>query len=939
MKPGRWQELKRLIESAVKLPPAEQAAFIAKSCGGDESLKRDLESMLEINPPTGFLESPAIEIAAREFEMELQLKPRPSLVGNSLLHYHITEKLGEGGMGIVYRAHDSHLDRSVAIKVLPAESTADPVRRQRFVHEAKAASALNHPNIVHIYDITTDRGVDFIAMECVEGLTLQQRIDLKNLRLNDALKYAVQIADALAKAHSAGIVHRDLKPSNIMVNDDGIVKVLDFGLAKLMEPAEGGGSATTATAQIVTGKGAIVGTITYMSPEQAEGRPVDVRSDIFSFGSVLYEMVTGQPAFQGKSKIATLSNILTKEPVPVSQAAEGVPQELERIIARCLRKDPARRFQTAADLKVALEDVRDDSDPFRPARPTGVAAGKVTTLRWAVAVASVLMVGAAVWLLGPGRSAGPQAPREKHVVVLPFDNIGNDPANASTCDGLLETLTSRLTSLEHPGGPLWVVPASEVRKANVTDASAAEHALGANLVVTGSVQRDASGVRLTVNLVDTSTPTPRQIGSSVIDDRQGNFSALQDNVVATLAGLLNVELSPRALGNSTGESAAAPAAYEYYLQGLSRLQRYDKTGNLDAAVNLFKSAIKDDPRFALAYARLGEALWTKDRVSPDPQLVEQALANCRRAEEINGQLAPVHVILGRIHAGTGKYDLAIQEFQRALELDPRSAEAYQQMARAYESMGRASEAEANLKKAVSLRSDNWDEYNSLGAFYARQSRYPEAAEAFHRVLDLTPDNAAACSNLGVVLNRMGDRAGARRMYEKSIGLNPSYSAYTNLAGLYYQDRDYARAAATYEKALKLNDRDYRTWGGLASAYAGAGMPDKARAANERALKIAEVDAAKDPNNADIQSRVAWMCAGLGMRDEALRRIESALVLAPADGNVLYRAALVYEVLGDRQAALKYLKAALARGYSKDWVKRDPDLEKLREAPEFQVMIK
>ncbi len=934
MTPRRWRQIERICNSALDLEPGERNAFLEGECAGEDGLRKEVDRLLaRQSEAQEFIEAPALGLAARAIAKQMDL------TGQTVLHYRITEKLGAGGMGVVYKAEDLRLGRSVALKFLSGELSRDKQALERFRREARAASALNHPNIVHIYDITTDQGLDFIAMECVEGKTLEHWINHKRLRLKDVLKYVVQIADALAKAHGAGIVHRDLKPSNIMVNDDGMVKVLDFGLAKLLDPAAGDLSATTATTEPVTEKGAIVGTVAYMSPEQAEGRPVDVRSDIFSFGSVLYEVITGRRAFQGSSKLATLSNILNQEPVPVSQVEEGVPQELDRIIARCLRKDPARRFQTMADLKVALEEVKEESEPGKLASPGGMPARRSRTLKWAAVAASILVAGAAVWFLGPWRRAGPPVAREKHVVVLPFNNIGNDPANAATCDGLLETLTSRMTSLEHPGGPLWVVPASEVRQRKVTDASAAQHALGANLVVTGSVQRDTSGARLTVNLVDTSTLPPRQIGSAVIDDRQGNFSTLQDNVVATLAKLLNVELSPRALGSSTGESTAAPAAYESYLQGLSNLQRYDKPGNLDAAIKLFESSVKDDPRFALAYARLGEAQWTKNRVSPDPQLVEQALANCQHAEEINGQLAPVHVILGRIHAGTGKYDLAIQEFHRALELDPRSAEAFQQIARVYESTGRFADAEDNLKKAVALRPDNWDGYNALGSFYTRQSRYPEAADAFRRILDLTPDNAAAYSNLGVVLNRMQDRAGARRMYEKSIALNPSYSTYTNLAGLYYMDSDYTHAAGAYEKALKLNDRDYRTWEGLASSYAALGMPDRARTANERALKIAEVEAAKDPNNADIQGRLASICALLGMREEALRHIASALVLAPADGATLYRATLTYEALGNRPAALKYLKAALARGYSKDWVKRDPDLQKLREEPDFKLLMK
>src|SRR5262249_1435342 len=257
------------------------------------------------------------------------------MIGRTVSHYQILEKLGQGGMGVVYKALDTHLDRLVAIKVLPPERVADEDRKRRFVQEAKAASALNHPNIVTIHDIDSADGIDFIAMELVAGKTLDGWIPRHGLRLNETLKYSVQVADALAVAHKAGIVYRDLKPGNVMVTDQGLVKVLDFGLAKLTEPSDCGGDEATRTLKPTTEEGTIMGTVSYMSPEQAEGKKVDARSDIFSFGALLYEMVTGGRAFQGDSRLSTLTAILREEPKPAGQVVEGLPRELERIIARC----------------------------------------------------------------------------------------------------------------------------------------------------------------------------------------------------------------------------------------------------------------------------------------------------------------------------------------------------------------------------------------------------------------------------------------------------------------------------------------------------------------------------------------------------------------------------------------------------------------------------
>jgi Tol biopolymer transport system component/predicted Ser/Thr protein kinase len=336
------------------------------------------------------------------------------MVGRTISHYEIIEKLGEGGMGVVYKARDTHLDRFVAIKVLPPEKVADAERKRRFVQEAKSASALNHPNIITIHDIASDNGLDFIAMEYVPGKALNQVITRKGLPLAEALKYAVQIADALATAHAAGIIHRDLKPGNVMVSGaperSGSIKVLDFGLAKLTDKADSRDREFTGSMHQdgapASGEGSIVGTVSYMSPEQAEGKKVDARSDIFSFGSLLYEMVTGRRAFQGDSRLSTLSAVLREEPKPASQIVEGLPRELERIIARCLRKSPERRPQTMADLKVALEELKEESDsgtlsmaPARQQRP-----GRRLVWAGTLLAAFTLGVGTLWFMRSPGKT-------------------------------------------------------------------------------------------------------------------------------------------------------------------------------------------------------------------------------------------------------------------------------------------------------------------------------------------------------------------------------------------------------------------------------------------------------------------------------------------------------------------------------------------------------
>ncbi len=389
MTPERWHQIEEIYHSALEVEESRRKAFLEETCAGDEVLRHEVESLLGSEPSAErFIEEPALEVAAKTFELE---EPQ-SLVEQQIGSYQILSLLGSGGMGVVYKARDIRLKRFVAIKILPPDQMSDPERKRRFVQEARAASALNHPNIITIYDIGKDGGIDFIVMENVDGKPLHQQIPRKGMRLNEALKVAIQMADALAKAHSAGIIHRDLKPTNVMVTNDGLVKVLDFGLAKLTDVEYDEGE--TRTTQLQTEEGTIIGTVAYMSPEQAEGKKVDARSDIFSFGAVLYEMVTGMRAFVGDSNLALLTAIMREEPKPISQIVQGIPHDLEKIINRCLRKDPQKRLQVIGDARIEIEECLSslaEASRAEIAGPKPVAkALRREQVAWAVAVAFLI---------------------------------------------------------------------------------------------------------------------------------------------------------------------------------------------------------------------------------------------------------------------------------------------------------------------------------------------------------------------------------------------------------------------------------------------------------------------------------------------------------------------------------------------------------------------
>lgn len=399
MKNGRWHEIEQLYSSALERKPEERAAYLREACS-DESLRREIESLLACQSEAkDFIESPALEAAAQDLAHDQPKQASAALAGRTLSHYRIIEKLGEGGMGVVYKARDTRLNRPVALKVLPPDKVADPERKRRFVKEARAASALNHPNIVTIYDIDNTEGVDFIAMEYVLGKTLDRQIPHKGMRIGKVLELGIQMADALATAHSAGIIHRDLKPSNVMVSDTGQVKILDFGLAKLVErtglAAQEIQPADSGECSVRTDEGMILGTMAYMSPEQAQGKKLDARTDIFSFGALLYEMVSGHRAFHGDGMASTLAAIIRDEPRPLDEVVPGVPPELERVIRRCLRKEPERRFQAISDVAVELRELKEELGSHQKEDQPHLRTR--TALRAALAILAIAALSAAGW--------------------------------------------------------------------------------------------------------------------------------------------------------------------------------------------------------------------------------------------------------------------------------------------------------------------------------------------------------------------------------------------------------------------------------------------------------------------------------------------------------------------------------------------------------------
>jgi eukaryotic-like serine/threonine-protein kinase len=855
-------------------------------------------------------------------------------------NYKILGMAGAGGMGVVYRARDLKLERNVALKFLPADLISNDVERQRFLREARTASSLDHPNIGVIHGIEeTEDGRTFIVMAYYEGLSLAQEIRNGPIAPRKAVQIAIQIARGLADAHARQIVHRDIKPSNVMLTSSGAVRIVDFGIAHVM-------SAQTASQTGITG------TVAYMSPEQSLGKLVDQRTDIWAVGVVLAEMVTGGNPFKRDTIPATLLAILNEGP----QGLESVPPQLREIIYTALSKDSAKRYQQCSELVRDLEAVEpildDDATTASPAasRSTKLSnssrraleeasrpswdTGPRKSRAWVPWVGGVLLVAllasTALFLIPSTRNrlrAVVLPFAQKHVAVLPFDNIGNNPENEALVQGLMDSLSGKLSNLDVGNQSLWVVPTSEVRRRKITDPAEALKALGANLVIKGSVERDGKSVRLHVDLIDTNRM--RQIGSAEVEDQAGDLSTLENEAVAKLARLMDITVSADMLRNTGG--SVSPAAYESYLTALGYMQRYDKPGNLDQAITALEQSVKTDPRFALGYAQLGEAYRLKYRVEQDPRLLAEAEANCRKATQLDSHMPAVYVTLGRIHDTTGKHDLALQEFQHALDLDPRNPTALTGLAHAYEESGRVQDAEDTYQKAAALRPDDWDGHNNLGLFYDRQSKFPQAIAQYQRAMELTPDNAQVLLNLGAAYLDSGNAESypaAERALKKSIELAPSYPAYSNLGTLYVLQQRFIEAAPTTEKALQLNDNDYQVWNNLLGIYEWLNDSAKAEEVRKRMTPLVERAVKLKPQDAQAQAALAMLYAKAKNKDKALEGVQTALALAPDDPNVLSNVADIYELLGDRRNAIAYLEKALQKGFTLDQAKTDPDMRSL-----------
>jgi eukaryotic-like serine/threonine-protein kinase len=885
MTPERWKQVDQLLQDALDREPSDRVVFLSKACDGDDELRREVESLLGFHERAeNLFESPPSEVA-----VDL-LMAKESRAGQTIKHYQLIRRIGRGGMGEVYLARDERLGRPAALKLLQTSLTRDAERVRRFRQEARAASSLNHPNIVTIYEVgqddSTAGGEHFIAEEFVDGQTLRELCQGEGLTLGAALDILIQVAGALTTAHDAGIIHRDIKPENIMLRKDGIVKVLDFGIAKLTERAmrPHGDS----FAHVTTQPGVLMGTVRYMSPEQARGLEVDQRSDLFSLGVVMYELLAGTAPFEGETTGDVLVALLAGEPRPLARYVAKLPKVLQEIVNRALSKTVEERYQTARELGAELKRLKEELDfaarvkeqrgskddiltlrigvsvnsaehstfetllEVKPSGTSGMA--RFAALRglsrhrgkaWAAALALVIIAAALAW-----RRLAPNDIVIDSIAVLPFANVGADPQTAYVPDGLTENLIDSLSQLPD----LRVSAHSTVSgyKGRAVDPRQAGKELQVRAVVMGRVARQGDRLLIRVELVDTANGS--RVWSDEFQRARSEIVAAQRDIAREIAAKLRRRLSPGAQRQLDRRHSSDSKAYDLYAQGRYLYLQYTRESQ-DKSLQYFQRAIAQDSRYALAYCGIADVYAGISSVYlPSSEAMPKARDAALSAIELDETLPEAHQAMAVVKwFGDWDWAGAEREFKRALEINPNFVHARIYYTNFLLQQKRFEEALQVIRQAREYDPASLRAMSREGDVYLFMRQYDRAIEIFQKVLDLSPDFAPNQRSLSLALSMKG-------MHQEALEQLRRLQTTTDIelrAGIYARAGRRDEAMKLLRELKARADREYVSSVSLARVYIGLGDKEPAldllrKAYDERSAYLVNlgVHPAYDPLRSD-----------------------------------------------------------------------------------------
>lgn len=967
----RWQQVNELFQLAAERTPEERTAFLQTACGDDEGLRREVESLIaSYERAANFIESPAFEVVP-----ELLTNERTSaIIGESIGRYQIEALLGVGGMGEVFLARDEQLGRKVALKFLPERLTANKSQLSRFKSEARAASALNHPNILTVYEIATEGDRHFIATEFIEGVTLRTSLSRGRMSVQDALDVAVQVASALAAAHKAGVVHRDIKPENIMIRPDGYVKILDFGLAKLTEqnPAVIN-RRLTITNTLHTYSGLLLGTPRYMSPEQARGEPADARSDIWSLGTVIYEMVGGIPAFSGATPSDCIASILKTEATPLSSVAPAVPAELQSILQKALLKDRDERYQLIAEMLAELRALKANLE-----RAASAPKSRPAWMWTAAAAAIVLTAIGGLFLIryrslppvmtASGWSSADQTDLtaltsipDKSIAVLPFENRSRDTDNAYFADAIQDEILTRLSKI----ADLKVISRTSTQHYKTVPANVPDIAkqLGVAYILEGSVQKSSDAVRVNVQLIKAATDA--HVWADTFDRKLTDILAVESEVAKAIADQLGAKLTGQEEQTIAAKPTDNPDAYDAYLRGLAfSLKTANTNTNVVNAQKYLREAVRLDPKFALAWALLS---FVESRgygtvtLQPTDALREEARQAAETALSLQPNTGESILAMGFYHYACLKdYDTAIRYFEQARQFLPNSSRIPESLAYVTRRQGRWDQSETYFNEAERLDPRNVSLLTQHALSYKDRRLFPEALRKLEQILNITPDDVDTIVEKGAIAQAEGDLTRAAALLSSVQPAADDTNALETQAYQAILERrptpiisQLKTVLANPEAALGFYKGGLRFWLGWVQDV--TGDHDAGNESWQQARRELEPFLIEQPENHILLGDLALTAMSLGDKTAAFDFAERAMaslpvqkdaVRGPAPIEILARVAAKF---GESDRAIAAFEKLLSVPYSGPLgpgapltpalLQLDPMFDVLRNDPRFQKLVK